>query len=430
MSGLIIKGGKHKLIGEISLPGDKSISHRSVMLGALAEGTTTVKNILFSKDVIRTIEAFRNMGVDIKESENLLRIEGVGLKGLKKPKEEIDCGNSGTTARLLAGILVGQNFSTTMIGDESLSNRPMDRIIIPLSKMGGLIKGREDKYLPLEIQGIEGKLKGIEYTLPVASAQVKSSILLASLYSESPTRIMEGKPTRDHTERMLTYFGCPVQNINGNIFIKPPAFLKAQDIYVPGDISSAAYFMVAASIVKGSNITIKNVGINPTRTGIIQVLKEMGADINIFNKRALNNEPFADIEIKYSPLKGIIISGDIIATLIDEIPIIAVAATLAEGRTIIRDAQELKYKESNRIAVMVRELNKMGAFVRELPDGMIIEGKATLKGGILNSYKDHRIAMALSIAALRAEGESIIKDHECVNISYPGFFNALYNLFS
>ncbi|MCF6464080.1 3-phosphoshikimate 1-carboxyvinyltransferase [Clostridium sp. Cult1] len=426
---LIIKGKAKGLRGELEVPGDKSISHRSIMLGALARGDTLISGILMSEDVKMTIKAFKNMGVIVNENCGKIIIKGVGEKGLKKPNGIINCGNSGTTMRLLSGILVGQEFSSILMGDKSLTNRPMDRIIIPLTKMGASIKGRENKYPPLEIKP-RSKLKGINYQLPVASAQVKSAILLASLYAEGESRIMEGKVTRDHTERMLNFFGCPVINKEGQIFIKSNPGLVGKEIHVPGDISSAAYFIVAATLINNSNIIIRNVGINPTRTGIINVLKKMGANIKIFNKKYVNNEPVADIQVTYSKLKGIIIDGDIVGTLIDEIPIIAVAASLASGKTIIKGAEELKYKESNRIISISRELKKMGANILEQPDGMIIEGKSSLKAADLNSYNDHRIAMALSIASLLPEGKSRINDHECVNVSYPDFYHTLFQILS
>ncbi|WP_442870580.1 3-phosphoshikimate 1-carboxyvinyltransferase [Clostridium sp. Cult2] len=427
---MIINGNTYRLLGEIVVSGDKSISHRSIIIGSLAEGNTLISGILMSEDVRRTIAAFKSMGVDIDEGENIVFIEGVGRKGLKKPKSIIDCGNSGTTMRLLSGILVGQKFSTTLIGDQSLMNRPMDRIIIPLMRMGANIKGREDRYPPVEIKPSFKTLEGINYKLPIASAQVKSAILLATLFAEGQTRIIENKMTRDHTERMLNYFGCTVYNEKGQIQINSNCILSGKDIYIPGDLSSAAYFMVAASLIEGSNIIIKNVGINPTRTGIIRVLKRMGANIKIFNKRYINNEPVADIQVKHSKLKGIIIDGDMIGTLIDEIPIIAVAASLSEGITVIRDAEELKYKESNRIKAISTELRKMGVNIKELPDGMVIEGGSFLESADLVSHNDHRIAMALSIAALRGEGKSNIKGYECVNISYPDFYNSLFKLLS
>lgn len=426
---LIIRGKVDRLIGEIIVPGDKSISHRSIMIGSIAEGDTLISGILMSEDVKRTVEAFKKMGVSIKEEGDKVYIEGVGIKGLKRPNSIIDCGNSGTTMRLLSGILVGQEFSAILIGDESLTYRPMDRIIIPLREMGAFIQGKEDRYPPLVTKSVD-KLKGIDYKLPVASAQVKSAILLATLYAEGQTRIIERRVTRDHTERMLNYLGYPVVNKKGQIYVNPKGTLTGKNVYIPGDISSAAYFIVAAILIKGSNIVIKNVGINPTRTGIIKVLKKMGANIRVCNRKYINNEPVADVQVKYSKLKGTLIDGDIVGTLIDEIPIIAVAASLAEGTTIIEGAEELKYKESNRIVAISKELKKMGANVREQLDGMIIEGKSYLEPANLNSYNDHRIAMALSIAALRAEGESKIKGHECVNISYPNFYDTLFKLLS
>lgn len=425
---MIIEGNKGKITGEITVPGDKSISHRSIIIGSLAEGKTIIKNILDSKDVERTIFAFKKMGVDIEELNGDIHIEGVGLKGLSKPDGPIDCGNSGTTARLLSGVLVGQDFPSRLVGDDSLSSRPMDRIIIPLKKMGANIRGRLDKILPLEINPTRSPLKGIEYRLPVASAQVKSAILLSSLYADGRSKIIEPKASRDHTERMLKYFGYNILNKDNLIYTDSESKLKGKKIYIPGDISSASYFIVAATIVEDSDLIIKDVGINPTRTGIIYVLEKMGANIKILNKRTLNNEPLADIHIKYAPLKGISIGGDIIATLIDEIPIIAVAASLAEGRTIIQDASELKYKESNRISSITNELRKMGVNIEELSEGMIIEGNSNLKSVVVDSYGDHRIAMALSIAALRAEGTTEIKDYECVKISYPNFYKILQNL--
>lgn len=403
------------LKGEIKVPGDKSVSHRAVMLGSIAEGETVIKNILLSEDTYRTIECFRDMGIKIEvdEKEDRVRIEGNGVRGLKRPSKALDCGNSGTTMRLLSGILVGQDFSSILIGDDSLSKRPMDRIIIPLTKMGANIEGEKGKYPPLKIYPSKS-LYGIHYELPVASAQVKSAILLASIYSEGDTKVIEKKVTRDHTERMLEYF--EEDKFDG------------KEIYVPGDISSAAFFMVGASIIKGSSIMMKDVGINPTRTGIIDVLKAMGGNIRIENIRKVNNEPIGDIYVSYAPLKGIELDGEIIGRLIDEIPIIAVAALFAEGTTTIRNAEELKYKETNRIQAIVGELKKMGADIIALEDGLIVHGKKDLSPAIVDSFNDHRIAMALSIAALNISGESEIKDSQCVNISYPNFFETIWKL--
>lgn len=409
-----IKGIK-SLKGEIKVPGDKSVSHRAVMLGSIAKGETIIENILLSEDTYRTIECFSDMGIKIEvdEKENRVRIEGNGIRGIKRPSKVLDCGNSGTTMRLLSGILVGQDFPSTLIGDDSLSKRPMDRIIIPLTKMGANIEGERDKYPPLKIYPSKS-LYGIHYELPVASAQVKSAILLASIYSEGDTKVIEKKVTRDHTERMLEYF--EEDKFNG------------KEIYVPGDISSAAFFIVGASIIKGSSIVMKDVGINPTRTGIIDVLKAMGANIRIENIRNVNNEPIGDIYVSYAPLKGIELDGEIIGRLIDEIPIIAVAALFAEGTTTIRNAEELKYKETNRIQAIVGELKKMGADIIALEDGLIVHGKKDLSPAIVDSFNDHRIAMALSIAGLNLSGESEIKDSQCVNISYPNFFETIWEL--
>ncbi|WP_353097476.1 3-phosphoshikimate 1-carboxyvinyltransferase [Tissierella praeacuta] len=407
--------GVMSLKGEIKIPGDKSISHRAVMFGSIAEGETIIENILLSEDTLRTIECFRQMGIkiDIDEKNNQVRIIGKGLHGLKKPNKVLECGNSGTTMRLLAGILVGQDFSSALIGDDSLNNRPMDRIILPLIKMGANIEGDKDKYPPLYITPSD-RLQGIEYELPIASAQVKSSILLASLYSKGKTKVKEKKVTRDHTERMLKYFS--EDDFSG------------KEIYVPGDISSASFFIVAATIIKGSSIVIKEVGINPTRTGIIDVIKGMGGNITIENIRNINNEPVGDIYVSYAPIKGIELDGNIIGRLIDEIPIIAVAAAFAEGNTVIRNAEELKYKETDRIHAIVNELKKMGADIIALPDGLIVNGKKKLNPAIVNTYGDHRIAMALSIAALNIEGASEIENTQCANISYPDFYETIRRL--
>ena len=415
--------GNIKLIGEVKVPGDKSISHRSIMLGAIAKGETKVSNILFSEDTLRTIGCFKAMGVEIEvvEEEKGIIIQGVGLYGLKKPNKPLDCQNSGTTMRLMSGLLLGQQFSSTVYGDDSLNNRPMDRIINPLRLMGGNISGKEDNLPPLNINPTK-ELHGINYTLPVASAQVKSSILLASLYSNGVTNIKEEKITRDHTERMLDYFGANIEYTSMDICLKDKSELTGKDIFVPGDISSAAFFMVAASILEGSSIVIKDVGLNPSRTGIIKVLESMGASIEILNKRILNNEEFGDIKVVYKALRGINLEGAIIGTLIDEIPIIAVAAAFANGKTIIRNAEELKHKETDRIKAIAMELKKMDCNIEELEDGLIIYGDQKLKGSILNSHNDHRIAMALTIAALNSSGKSKIENPNCVNISYPNFY--------
>ncbi len=408
----------------LEMPGDKSISHRAIILGSISEGKTVIENCLISGDVLRTIDCFKALGVDIKIKGSTVTIIGKGLKGLRPPKTPLYCGNSGTTVRLISGVLVAQNFCSEVEGDSSLNKRPMDRIILPLRLMGGNIKGRKDKLPPLEIKSTN-KLKGINYELPIASAQVKSAILLASIYGEGPTTIIEKAPSRDHTERMMKYFDGNIKKMDKKIIVKPVSKLNGKEVYVPGDISSAAYFIVGALILKGTELLIKNVGINETRTGLIEVLKKMGGKINIVNLRINNNEPMADIHVKYSKLKGIEIKGDIIGKLIDEIPILAVAATMAEGKTIIKDARELKYKETNRIKAMVNELRKMGADIEELEDGMIIGGRGILNGGKLKSYNDHRIVMALSIAGLCAQDKIYFDSTECIKISFPNFFNEL-----
>ena len=407
--------GIRQLNGEIKIPGDKSISHRAIIFGSIAKGETIVHNILLSEDTLRTIECFREMGVhiDVDEKLNKVRIIGKGIYSLKAPSKALDCGNSGTTMRLLSGILVGQDFSSILVGDESLSKRPMDRVIIPLTKMGAYISGENNKYSPLKIYPTK-KLQSIEYELPIASAQVKSAILLASIYCKGNTKIIEKKITRDHTERMLKYYA-------DNDFV-------GRDIYVPGDISSAAFFIVGATIIEGSSIVIKNVGINPTRTGIIDVIKDMGGNIKIKNIREINNEPIGDIHVSYSYLKGIEIDEELIGRLIDEIPIIAVAAAFAEGRTVIRNAEELKYKETDRLQAIANELKKARGDVLQLSDGLIIDGKKELYPTDFLSYNDHRIAMALSIAALNILGESQIENSQCVNISYPRFYDTICEL--
>lgn len=407
--------GIRKLNGEIKVPGDKSISHRAIIFGSIAKGETIVHNILLSEDTLRTIECFREMGVhiDVDEKTNKVRIIGNGIYSLKIPSKALDCGNSGTTMRLLSGILVGQDFPSILVGDDSLRKRPMDRVIIPLSKMGANISGEDNKYSPLRIYPAK-ELQSIEYELPIASAQVKSAILLASLYCKGNTKVVERKITRDHTERMLEY--CVDNDFVG------------KDIYVPGDISSAAFFIVGATIIEGSSIVIKDVGINPTRTGIIDVIREMGGNIKIENIREINNEPIGDIHVSHSYLKGIEIDEELNGRLIDEIPIIAVAAAFAEGTTVIRNAEELKYKETDRLQAIVNELKKAKADVIQLSDGLIIDGKKELFPTDFLSYNDHRIAMALSIAALNIIGESHIENSKCVNISYPSFYDTIWEL--
>ena len=415
------------LRGEISVPGDKSISHRAIMLGSLAKGTTEVTNFLQGADCLSTISCFRKMGVSIDNLGDKVLIHGNGLHGLKAPSEVLDTGNSGTTTRLMSGILAGQNFTVTVNGDASIQKRPMGRIITPLTQMGAnIISLRDNGCAPLQIGG--APLKGIHYTSPVASAQVKSAVLFAGLYAEGSTSVTEPILSRNHSELMLRYFGVPVTSEGTTATISPAKELEGQKVAVPGDISSAAYFMAAGLIVPNSSITIKNVGINPTRDGMIQVCKQMGGNLILENERMMSGEPVADITVTSSSLKGITIGGDIIPTLIDEIPIIAILACFADGDTVIKDAQELKVKESNRIDVMVKNLSAMGADIEATEDGMMIHGGKPLHGAFIESHDDHRIAMSFAIASLAADGETVIDHPDCVTISYPDFYKDLEGL--
>lgn len=411
-------------LGEINIPGDKSISHRSVMFGALAKGTTEITNFLKGADCLSTIDCFRKMGIEIEQTPEKILVHGKGLRGLCAPSETLNTGNSGTTTRLISGILAGQNFSTTLSGDTSLNSRPMGRIMEPLREMGANISSiNNNNCAPLKIE--PGSLHGIHYQSKVASAQVKSAILLAGLYADGQTSVTEPTLSRNHTELMLKGFGADVTSHNTTASIRPCKELYAQKIDVPGDISSAAYFIAAGLIVHGSELLIKNVGGNPTRAGILKVCKDMGADITYINETTAGGEPTADILVKHSHLHGTVIEGDIIPTLIDEIPMIAVLAAFADGTTVIRDAAELKVKETNRIATVTENLLAMGGNITPTDDGMIIEGTGSLRGAKINSYLDHRIAMAFAIAALAAEGETTILDSQCVDVSYPGFFEML-----
>lgn len=413
------------LRGVITVPGDKSISHRAVMLGALAKGTTRITGFLMGEDCLSTIDCFRKMGVPVEITDKEVIVEGVGLHGLDAPEQTLYTGNSGTTTRLLCGILAGQPFSSTLSGDASIRKRPMGRVMTPLLEMGARISGRDGNYCPLQLYPSE--LHGISYTLPVASAQLKSAILLAGLYAEGQTTIVEPAPSRDHTERMFRALGVEIET-NGNVItLDPPEDLHAIDIEVPGDISSAAFFLVAGAIVPGSSLTIRNVGVNPTRTGILDVLRAMGSDITESNFRD-HAEPVCDLTVKHSVLRGVQIGGEIIPRLIDELPVLAVAAAFAQGETVIRDAAELKVKESNRIAAMVAELSKAGVDVTETADGMIIRGGKTPRRAAFETYGDHRIAMSLAVCALACEGPSQILDPEVVAISYPSFFETLQGL--
>lgn len=423
---MIFKKTKH-LKGEITVPGDKSISHRSIMLGSIASGITEVHGFLNGADCISSMNCFRQMGVDIDYDGSIVTIHGNGLHGLKAPADTLDVGNSGTTTRLMSGILAAQNFSSRVIGDDSICRRPMKRIITPLAMMGADITSEcGNDCAPLIING--RKLKGIHYDSPVASAQVKSCVLLAGLYADGETSVTEPYVSRNHTELMLNAFGGSCTTLGTTATVTSDPVLTGQKIVVPGDISSAAYFLVAGLIAENSEITIKNVGINPTRDGIIDVIKMMGGDITFANVNADSGEPTADITVKTSRLKGCVIEGDIIPKLIDEIPVIAILACFAEGETVIKDAAELKVKESNRIDVMVNNLSAMGADITGTDDGMIIRGGKPLHSAVIHSKKDHRIAMSFAVAAMCAEGETEILDADCVNISYPDFYRDLENL--
>ncbi|MCF0145394.1 MAG: 3-phosphoshikimate 1-carboxyvinyltransferase [Eubacterium sp.] len=450
------------LRGEISVPGDKSISHRAVMFGSISRGTTEIRNFLNGEDCLSTIRCFRKMGIAIETEGDMVLVRGKGLHGLSAPEDILDCGNSGTTMRLISGILAGQSFSSVLSGDDSLCRRPMKRIMKPLAEMGAKISSFENSgCAPLSITG--GPLQGITYRSPVASAQVKSCVLLAGLYAENDTSLIEYPLSRDHTERMLRAFGADLTVQEGfsdadgisvfrpdteqntifpeadktdrspdvqndcRISIRPDPDLTGIMIDVPGDISSAAYFLTAASVVEGSEIVLRNVGINPTRSGILQILQDMGADIAVENVRC-GAEPAADLVVRAACLHGTEIGGEIIPALIDEIPVLAVAAAAAEGTTVIRDAAELKVKESDRIDLITRGLKAMGADVEATDDGMIIHGGKPLHGALIDTQNDHRIAMSFAVASLIAEGDVILSDASCTAISYPGFFGDLAGL--
>ncbi|MEW6606026.1 MAG: 3-phosphoshikimate 1-carboxyvinyltransferase [bacterium] len=411
----------NKLRGTITVPGDKSISHRAVMLGALAQGKTTVEGFLLGEDCLNTIKAFQSLGIEIERDNACLTILGQGLNGLQKPGGLIDVGNSGTTMRLLLGVLAGQRFDSCLSGDESIKRRPMRRVIEPLSQMGAKIEAKEGNFAPLTIFGNPG-LKPIRYLLPIASAQVKSAILLAGLFTDGVTTVIEPMSSRDHTERMLNFFGAQIIKDDFSISITGNVPLRGErQIKIPGDISSAAFFIVAACLVKDAKIRLLNLGINPTRIGIIDVLKKMGANITIENQELVCGEPVANILVKSSSLKATSIAGAMIPKLIDELPILTVASCLATGRTEIREAKELRVKETDRIKSMTTELNKMGAKVIEVEDGLIIEGVQRLTGAEVESYGDHRTAMSLAIAGLVAHGKTKINNIDCIQTSFPEF---------
>lgn len=409
-----------RLIGKLRVPGDKSISHRSIMLGSLAEGATRISGFLEGDDSLATLKVFQQMGVKIEGPDRgRVVIQGVGMHGLKQPEAVLDLGNSGTSMRLLSGLLSGQGLNITLAGDASLSSRPMSRVTDPLAKMGAKITTEENGTAPLAISDA-GSLKGIDYPMPIASAQVKSCLLLAGLYADGETCVVEPAPTRDHTERMLAGFGYPVRRTGNKICITGGGRLTACDIDVPADISSSAFFLVGAAIADGSDLTLEHVGINSTRDGVINILRLMGANIEVMNRRDVGGEPVADLRVRSAPLKGIRIPEDQVPLAIDEFPAIFVAAACAEGETVLTGAEELRVKESDRIQVMADGLSAIGVDATATPDGIVIQG-GRIKGGRVDSHGDHRIAMAFSMAALKSENEIVIDDCANVNTSFPGF---------
>jgi len=414
-----------RLMGEIDIPGDKSISHRAIMLGSLAKGETRVKGIQDSDDCNYTAAAFTRMGIEIEKRGEITAIKGKGLKGLQKPAGELHVGNSGTTMRILAGILAGQDFEATLTGDESLSRRPMKRIVEPLSLMGVDIKAKDGEYPPLTVKG--GAVKAINYKMPVPSAQVKSAVLFAGLYSDGTTRVTEEFRSRDHTERMMEYFGVDIEIDGTRVSVTGGKELTSRYVEVPGDISSASFFVAAATLLHGSKVMIKKVGMNPTRSAFIDVLARMGAHIAVMNRKALF-EPVADIEVESSKTCGIVIEKREIPAIIDELPVIFVVASLSEGRTVIEGAGELRVKETDRIRSMQENLAAMGARFSSEGDNIIIDGVRELKPSAVKAYGDHRTCMSMAVAALAAQGESEIDDVACVGKSFPGFFQTLEEL--
>jgi 3-phosphoshikimate 1-carboxyvinyltransferase len=420
MSQLTVRSGL-PLRGRVGVPGDKSISHRALMLGAIARGTSRVENFLPAADCRATLGTVRALGIDIEElAPTTLAVHGHGLGGLQEPDDVLDCVRSGTTLRLLAGLLAGQSFLSVLSGDAQLRRRPMGRVTEPLRRMGATVLGREGgRQPPLAIQG--GNLFGIEYTLPVASAQVKSALLLAGLYADSPTTLHVPGPARDHTERMLLAMGAELEASNGDVEIRPGIELWPLNVVVPGDFSSAAFLIAAASMLPGSEISIEGVGVNPTRTGLLDVLQEMGADVVLHNERMASGEPVADLDVCTSELRGIEVGGNTVVRMIDEFPVLAVLATQAQGETIVRDAGELRVKETDRIATAVGELRRLGAEIEPRPDGFVVHGPTPLAGSAVHSHGDHRLAMALVVAGLIAAPETLVQDVDCIADSFPGF---------
>lgn len=418
---------KAVLSGTLQVPGDKSISHRAVMLGAIAEGKTSITGFLDGEDCLSTIAMFQKLGVSIVRQGTNVTVESPGIRHWQTPESPLDAGNSGTTARLMLGILAGSHVTSEMCGDQYLSKRPMKRVTAPLALMGAEIAGEgSGEYLPLTITGT--KLRAIEYDMPVASAQVKSAVLLAGLQAEGVTAVTESVVSRDHTERMLLQFGAELTQHNGTIRLKGGQTLRGTDVAVPGDISSAAFFMAAAAMAPGSDVTLENVGLNPTRTGILDVLEAMGANIEILNEQGFEGERYGTVRIQHAPLRAAEISGSLIPRLIDELPVLALLATQAEGTTVIKDAEELRVKETDRIEAVAAELRKLGAAVETTEDGMNITGPSALQGAVLSSYGDHRIGMMAAVASVIAKGSVTIDNPSCIAISYPQFFSDLEKL--
>jgi 3-phosphoshikimate 1-carboxyvinyltransferase len=431
----LVAGPGGPLRGHVRVPGDKSISHRALLLGAIAEGTSRVKGFLPGADCLATLRAVQALGVEVEEpTPTTLVVHGRGLHGLREPDDVLDCGGSGTTMRLLTGMLAGQPFTSVLTGNAQLRRRPMGRVVEPLQCMGATVLGRQGaRRPPLALRG--GNLRGIDYALPVASAQVKSALLLAGLYAEGPTSLREPGPARDHTERMLKAMGgrlqradCRGQIAEGKLQIEPGGRLQALDVTVPGDFSSAAFLIVATTLVPGSEVRIESVGVNPTRTGLLDVLRAMGADLTLQDKRVVSGEPVADLTVRASELRGVKVGGAQVVRAIDEFPVLAVAATQAEGETIVRDAAELRVKETDRIATTVQELRRLGAEVAPRPDGLVVHGPTPLRGCAVHSHGDHRLAMALTVAGLIATGETLVQDVGCISDSFPGFEAALAHL--
>jgi len=417
-----------RLVGVVAPPGDKSISHRTAMLAAVAAGVSRIENFQRGADCLATLRCLRLLGVPWRwEDGTTLRVEGVGLRGLREPPQVLDCGNSGTTMRLLAGLLAPQPFLSVLTGDRSLRRRPMARVVEPLRRMGAEVWGRaEGSLAPLAIRG--RPLRGIEHRMPVASAQVKSALLLAGLYAEGETVVWEPAPCRDHTERLLAFMGAPVRRMEGGVAVSSASSLQPLEVRVPGDFSAAAFFLVAALVHPEAEVRLEGVGINPTRTGLLDVVLEMGAQVRVENGRQWGPEPVADLVARSSSLRAVAVGGELLPRLIDEVPLLAVAACFARGETVIRGAQELRAKESDRLRATARELRRLGARVEELPDGLRIWGPTLLRGAVVDSHGDHRLAMALAVAALAARGETVIRNSRAVAVSYPNFWGDLESL--